>query len=629
MHTSLLFAVLLGLPSLAALDPAPGSLAPSSLEPNSVATGSRSTGSRSTGSLATAPVVGAPAVGAPVGGLDPASQGSGQRLLLDLGSQGYRSWMPDPRDRGLVQGLGLLAPRLSELPGELGGEGELPPGGLEVLGRVISRPMTLRVYELPRVEGQLPLRAELVVVLEDSAAATAMVGQVVELLAMAGFHALDDPLDPGAELLPGGLLALDGPAPAWVGARGEAFVLGLGAVPGAELRRPAPAGPAFDLQLDIGRALELARDFGDDPQLDEVLALLGSDLRLETETIFSAGARVQRLLLAGRKLTLTAPPLGRALLDAMPAQAVWAIASTVSPTQIVRSLRGLGAAGGGEDPLAELEEELGIDLEQDLLAHLGAGWGAYASRATGGGGLMSLAALWEIADREALSAGLSRAADAIGRLGQERARGYARIRTSEHAGVPAWTLVFPGIPIPMQPTLVLGQGYLVLGMHPAGAHTALGFAQGSGRLSSVPRVAEMFATATQDLAGLYYVDSPTLVGDGYGYTLAFGQMLENALRSPTDEAREVPPIVPSLAELLAGALPATGTLRVEDGALRFEARSDASTLARFAAQMGLLPGMYQVLMGPSLVALMPLMMLGTRQSMWVETGPQEPVDGPF
>lgn len=558
--------------------------------------------------------------------LVPPQRPAGDGALVRLESGGLRAWMGDPRDAGLLAALTLLERRLAELPDELGGGEALPPGVLEVLGDLCTRPVALRVFA-GQPGGPFPFRGELVVAAPDAGAASVLLERVEGLLAAAGIErALDadgSELPPNAE----GLAQFEGPLPVWIGTRGATFALALGAAPASMPADPALRGNAFELDFALGRFLGLVRELGGDAGLDPLIALVGAEAHFAQALGFADGAQVQRVEFAAPGLGLSAARLDPALLAAMPAQASWALASSVSPLDLARWLRRLGAAAGEpEDPFAELEEELGLELERDLLAHLGAGWGAYASDATGGGGLLSFTLLWEVVRRDALAATLERIAAVLDAKGEEGARGYVRITRRELEGAPAWTLGFPGLPMPVQPTFVLESRHLVLALHPAGARAAQGFVRVGGGLASHPRIVPLFAGRPASLGGVFYLDAPALVRDGYGVVLGLGQMLENGLRSPRDPGREVPTVVPTLAELLRGAQPMTGTLHVEDGVLRFESRSDASWLARTAAQMGLLPAMYQGLLGPMLMAAVPVGLARREQHEWLELPTTEPVE---
>lgn len=562
-------------------------------------------------------------------GVVPAQRAADDGPLVRLESRGIGGWLGDPRDAGLAAALALVGNRLAELPDELGEGAALPPGLLEVLGELCTRPLALRVYE-GEPGGPFPFRAELVVAAQDEPGARTLRERAEGLLAIAGFEPAFD--EQGNVLAPtdGGLVEFGGPLPIWIGTRGAAFVLALGSEPIGEPAAPSARGSALEFELALGRLLGVVRELEDDPELDAVIEVLGPEARLAWAIGSAGNVQLQSLEFEAPGLGLSAARLDRGLLAAMPAQATWALATSVSPLDLVRWIRRLSAsAGDEEDPFAPLEEHLGLDLEDDLLAHLGAGWGAYVSDATGGGGLLSLVMLWEVARSEALAAGLEHIAARLDAMGAEEAQGYVRVRRREFAGAPTWTLEFPGLPVPVQPTLVLEPRHLLLALHPAGARAAQTLARGGGGLADHAFIAHHFTDRSETLAGITYFDAPALIRQGYGFVVGLGQMLENGLRSPRDPAREIPMVVPPLEELLRGARPWTGTLHIEDGVLRVLSQSDASMLAQTAVQMALVPAMYQALIGPMLLAAVPTLVVRGAQGMavdsmdsgWVEMDP--------
>ena len=544
-----------------------------------------------------------------------------ERVLFFMESRGVASWMPDPRDAGLRAALMWIDDRLAELPAELEGGPDIPPGMLDVLARLATQPTSLRVVELAPGAGPMPMRMELVVQLANEADATSLGGQVQGLLEMVGFM-------PSAAEQAAGVTQLDGPMPAWISVRDDSVVLALGAPAGAVVAGLAPVGPAVGMSLEITRTLELIRDFSGDPDLQPLIEFLGEGARFDSATKFEGGVQRVDTTLAVPTLNLSAGPLATSLIDAMPAEATWAFASSISPRSILDALR---EAAGEEDenPFAELEEMLGVELGRDLLAHLGAGWATYASDATGGGGMMSIVALWEVSDRAQLAVSLERIAASLTAMGKSEANGYVRVdEIALLEGVTAWTARFPGIPIPVQPTLALTDGHLVFALHPAGARAALGFVRDAGGLTAVPAVAALLREDANGRAAVWYIDAVSALRDGYGYTLPIMQMIENALGSPSDSTREVPEIMPSLAELRRNAQPWSGQFRLQDGVLTMESRGDASAIARMAAQFGLLPAFYQMMGGPLMAPMM--MMMGRSEPMFIESDfdhiPEEPYD---
>ena len=99
--------------------------------------------------------------------------------------------------------------------------------------------------------------------------------------------------------------------------------------------------------------------------------------------------------------TLTPEHLGL-----VPADASWAMVSSMNVQgtfdMVMGMLEQVGAEQGMGDPVEMISQMTGINVEADLIAHLGERFGLYASDTTGGGGFTSAVLFMEIKSREGL-----------------------------------------------------------------------------------------------------------------------------------------------------------------------------------------------------------------------------------
>lgn len=267
------------------------------------------------------------------------------------------------------------------------------------------------------------------------------------------------------------------------------------------------------------------------------------------------------------------------------------------PMDIGMYLAILDAAGAqaGEDPLAELNRILGVDVREDLLAHLGSKVMIYQAESTGGGGLMSTVGIIELDDAEAFAASHTRLVQSINREGMDRARGYLRVRewTIGNAdAVTAYTLATPGLPIPVEISWAIVDGLLVKTVSRHGLEAAVGRVRSArGNNGSILDNPAFSRAVLERLprggaATVSFVDAPLLARKGYGLTSALMTMIANGVRSPNAPDRVEGSLMPAFGPFVAGIEP-SATIGWWDGDdFRSHAVMDASFVVNMASTLG-------------------------------------------
>jgi hypothetical protein len=221
------------------------------------------------------------------------------------------------------------------------------------------------------------------------------------------------------------------------------------------------------------------------------------------------------------------------------------------------------AEQGVEDPIAMLEGMTGVNLKSDLLDHVGSHMGSYFSDSTGGGGLMSMVLFVEANDAAQLEAGLMRISGLInGALAQE-AEGYVEIRSIERSGKTCHTLTFPGLPIPFEPTLVMGANNLFIGLTPQAA--LVGALQETGSMPSLldnTQFSGNFDGNYENLYGVSFFRKDAFIREGYGITSLICSSLSNGVRSKMDPTRDAGLIMPTFPELMKDVRPTVSLTRM-------------------------------------------------------------------
>src|SRR5204863_8347579 len=125
------------------------------------------------------------------------------------------------------------------------------------------------------------------------------------------------------------------------------------------------------------------------------------------------------------------------------------------------------------DVMAEIEKQTGINPQRDIFDHLGETSGVYTSDTTGGGGLMSAVVFVEIKNTDAFEKSLDRLTGTVNRIGQRQAKGYVRFDHRKINDHPVTVLCFPGLPIPLEISMGLSDGFLYAAVSPQALLTAM------------------------------------------------------------------------------------------------------------------------------------------------------------
>jgi prepilin-type processing-associated H-X9-DG protein len=291
---------------------------------------------------------------------------------------------------------------------------------------------------------------------------------------------------------------------------------------------------------------------------------------------------------------LTEQRLTAADLRRVPADATYARISKYNFGGIGQTLQSLAEqAGHGEeqDIMAMVEMHTGINPQRDVLDHLGQTAGIYMSDSTGGGGWLSMAAFIEVKNSEGLQQTMNKLASMANQLGTQHAKGYVRVSERTVNDVPMTVLSFPGLPVPLELSWSIADGYLYGALTPGSLLSAIQQGKASSKgLSDNPRFAEMGGTKVDNAIQVTFVDTPRMIRDGYGLVNLAMSAVSNAVRSPSDAQRGVGVIMPSLNDLTNGAKAAVSVVAIEGDDMTVRMQLDRSVLVNLSGGFGLLGG---------------------------------------
>jgi prepilin-type processing-associated H-X9-DG protein len=530
-----------------------------------------------------------------------AAQGEGPTDALVIHSAGFDRALSAEKDRGLAAALAMIDARLLELPREIAGAPPEVWPAVNLAWDILRRPMTLRLTVDAEVESGPPFAVSLSVDAGGAAKAGEMVGRVTGMIDAAGLP---------SDEIEGGRRFLTPPGPIVVRSEGDRMLMGLNArswdaTPPAVGGLPRGVDPVGAMKIDLAAArplIEMAMMMGSPNAAETRMMLETFGILGEHPWSFEAAwghAREHAEIVArvhdmrGRGGMFAMPEgvtIGERMLRMIPADATVAQAGVFS-VGFVDELITIAERETGEDIYASFEEEFGFHLKRDLLDHVGNRAAFYQSEQTGGGGIMSGVLMVELGDPAAFLETHARIVEMINLVGSLEAGGYVRIRLWEAPGGRAYCLSTPGLPLPIE------LSWAVVGNHAVAAASPVALGQairlmsqkGPGFLANAS-LREMAGDDPGSLVTLDYFDARRFAPKGYAFVSLAMAALSNAVRSPHDEARQPPMVMPAFGDFVDGVRPAMTVGRWEGDDLVFHGRADRSMLVNGAAVVGQMGG---------------------------------------
>lgn len=513
--------------------------------------------------------------------------------VLTLVSEGFDAIFVDSRDAGLHRALDMAGTRLAELAAEEGA----PPEAQEAVATLVDllgEPMALRV----RLNEASPIGvgAQLDFWQGNAEDAVALSDHMYGL-----FEALGAPVqasttdDAGFQIqlpLPMPLMV----APAMAGGR-NSLRLSLGPVDdGAPVMSAAGLPEGVDVSVgfsaNLGAILSMIETF--EPEAAEVREVLGMFGITEPDTLGihmvggsdgEFGHFSERVFGAAGMLQGSGDrevrPFVADDLAMIPADATYASMGAMDPMMVVSIIESIDQAEGGS-----MSNEFAA--VKDIVALFGTHYGMYTSMTSGGGGFASAVAFVEVEDEPALTEKIGELEGWLTEMARSEIDGRFAMRTKRIAGGPATVMMFPGLPIPVEPAYALRGGYFYMAATPHALEAALAQASGSmGDIRTNERFGQVISSSNLEaFHGMQFSDSPDLLRDGYGMATLGASALANAVRSPQDPERDPGAVLPPYNELIRGAKASGSVVHIVDNDLVVVGRSDRSMVANATAAVG-------------------------------------------
>lgn len=522
-------------------------------------------------------------------------------------------WVNHPKDAGLKRAFALLDDRLADLPLEMGGE--IPPPMQMVLSPEVI-PTWMHFLRAPK-SFTLGGSAELQNTGGEGMVFGFALHEANEEAAIAYEAELRGLVESmGAEMPPGilqrqgsSLVVKAGLQPAAIGATKAAGMLTGGTMVEEVTINVGGFVKFIENQMQQGFAppeaamvFDILSGFGLDEMTMDV-AVKTDGTRMNSASVMTGIAG--RMVEAG---ILKADGIMASHLAPIPADAHLAIVERLDMGAVFEGINSLASEimaeqGMGDD--ADLGEMVkgftGIDLRDGLFGAFGDTFGLYSSDTTGGGGLTSMVMFASIDDIDAMTDTKEQIEMLLNNMAAGETSGYVSLRTWMDGDVEYTTLMFPGMPIPLEITYAMSDQWAVFGATPQAALGAMRhIASGGNSLSSHAGIAALLGQSRR--TAISFMDTAYYARMGYGPTSMMMSAVSNGVRSPLDATRNAGVMMPTYSEFAEGILPQIGYTEVRGQDLVTMASGDGSTVVGIAAAMGLLQEYAPLFMMPLMAA---------------------------
>lgn len=268
-------------------------------------------------------------------------------------------------------------------------------------------------------------------------------------------------------------------------------------------------------------------------------------------------------------------------LQRIPADATLAGLAQVRPSDLLAWLERI-EEGTSRKAEEEFEQRVGLRLRGDLLDLLGPTAGFYLSAGNGGGGFPSTVLFSETPSE----AKLRRTMDRLAALLDSETENVA-LQTWEHGPVVCTSVVFPELPLPIQPCYAVAQGAFFLAADPNALKGALDQLLAETCVLDHPQVAAALPqNALSGWTRFGFFDTPYYLERGYAPASQMARMAENFLRSPRGLGEDPGSLLPEQQSLTLNTRAWISWSRIEDGDWIENSTRDRSIVANLVALGG-------------------------------------------
>jgi hypothetical protein len=220
---------------------------------------------------------------------------------------------------------------------------------------------------------------------------------------------------------------------------------------------------------------------------------------------------------------------------------------------------------------------LGVDPKTELIDYLGDSIVVYRSISTGGGGLTSGVLAISVSNSDGMATTLGNLSARINAMIVPMTQGHVQLSTWSHPECgEVISLTFPGVPIPLELSVVVKDDWLIVTLTPQAMVAACAQLDGKTCILDNPRFAEAVGSRAIGAVQVNFTDLPAQLADGYGLSTALMNAISNYTKSRDNVSAGTPLLMPPYADLVSGAAPCVVIARADGDDLVYSGSADSS-----------------------------------------------------
>ncbi|MCP4839957.1 MAG: hypothetical protein GY894_11475 [Planctomycetes bacterium] len=220
---------------------------------------------------------------------------------------------------------------------------------------------------------------------------------------------------------------------------------------------------------------------------------------------------------------------------------------------------------------------LGVDIKTELIDYLGDSFVVYRSISTGGGGLTSLVTAINLSNPDGMATSLGNLSARVNAMAMPMTQGYVQLSSWSHRECgEVISLTFPGVPIPLELSLVVKGDWLLATLTPQAMVAACRQLDGTTSVLNNPRFASAVGSDGIGAVQVSFTDLPSQLADGYGIATGIMNAISNYTRPRENATAGIPLVMPPYFDLIAGASPCVVIARIDGDDLVYSGSADSS-----------------------------------------------------
>jgi hypothetical protein len=190
---------------------------------------------------------------------------------------------------------------------------------------------------------------------------------------------------------------------------------------------------------------------------------------------------------------------------------------------------------------------------------------------------MSGVLLANLSNADGMATSLGILAARLNAMVSPMSQGYAQILSWSHADCgEVISITFPGVPIPLELSMVVKGDWLVMTLNPQAMVAACRQLDASSSVLNNPRFAKAVGRDAIGALQVNFTDLPAQLDRGYGIAVGLMSAISNYTRPRRDAGAGVSMIMPPYADLVEGAKPCAVIARMSGEDLVYTGSSDSS-----------------------------------------------------